>query len=107
MLSGTSPGTELTKDGYVTGFIHRHIKPISIQTQVVLILLMVLILHCLIQVLITVVTVDNIFCVRVTDGKAFIVKEFTLYVYGGFDLKADPDEIYADKDDGLIQADTE
>ena len=74
------------------------------QTQVVLILLMlVLILHCLIQVAITVVTVDNIsFVVRVTDGKAFIVKEFTLYVYGGFDLKTDSDEIYADKDDGLI-----
>ena len=66
--------------------------------------MLVLILHCLIP------GANNSsysrqyrFVVRVTDGKAFIVKEFTLYVYGGFDLKADPDEIYADKDDGLIK----
>ena len=57
----------------------------------------------MIQVAITVVIVDNNpSVVRDADGKAFIVKEFTLYVFGGFDLKADPDEIYADKDDGLI-----
>ena len=70
--------------------------------------MLVLILHFLIQtVAITVVIVDNNpLVVRVPDGKAFIVKEFTLYVFGGFDLKADTDEIYADKDDGLIQADT-
>jgi hypothetical protein len=46
------------------------------------------------------------FVARATDGKAFIVKEFSIYVYGAFDLKADSDTISADKNDLLIQADT-
>ena len=108
LLSGTlPPGTELTKDGFVTGFIQPLLVESAANTG---------------SFDYTGVGFDTAlfdsgsnnssysrqyrFVVRVTDGKAFIVKEFTLYVFGGFDLKADSDEIYADKDDGLIQADT-
>lgn len=44
------------------------------------------------------------FVVRVTDGKAYVVKEFSFFVYGGFDLNSDVDGVYADHD-GVITAD--
>lgn len=36
------------------------------------------------------------FVIRVSDGKAFVVKEFSIYIFGGFDLKADSDSVNAD-----------
>tara|TARA_B100001057_G_scaffold491730_1_gene582583 strand:- start:7052 stop:9562 length:2511 start_codon:yes stop_codon:yes gene_type:complete len=36
------------------------------------------------------------FVVRVTDGKAYVVKEFSFFVYGGFDLGADATDVYSD-----------
>lgn len=36
------------------------------------------------------------FVTRVSDGKAFVVKEFSFFVYGGFDLKSDTASITAD-----------
>ena len=44
------------------------------------------------------------FVVRVTDGKAYVVKEFSLFVYGGFDLGADVTDVYSDHS-GTITAD--
>lgn len=44
------------------------------------------------------------FVTRVTDGKAFVVKEFSFFVYGGFDLGADVDNVRADHV-GTITAD--
>ena len=108
LLSGDlPPGTTLTDDGYVRGFIQPQLVQGSNNTGAF--------------------DADNIgfdttlfdfgqgigsysrmyrFVARVTDGKAFIVKEFSVYVYGAFDLKSDTDIITADRDDGLIQADT-
>ena len=44
------------------------------------------------------------FVVRVTDGKAYVVKEFNFFVYGGFDLGSDVTDVYADQS-GTITAD--
>ncbi len=41
---------------------------------------------------------------RVTDGKVYVVKEFSLFVYGGFDLGADVTNVYSDHS-GTITAD--
>lgn len=44
------------------------------------------------------------FITRVSDGKAFVVKEFSFFVYGGFDLKSDTSGTNADHS-GTITAD--
>ena len=36
------------------------------------------------------------FVTRVTDGKAYVVKEFSFFVYGGFDLAADSTQVTTD-----------
>ena len=104
LLSGDlPPGTVLTSDGYIRGFI----EPALVQGE----------------------TSDGdfdaapfdtvlwdsgagvssysklyTFTIRVTDTKAYVVKEFSIYVYGGFDLKADSTGVTAD-DSGAITAD--
>lgn len=108
LLSGDlPPGTTLTTDGYVQGFIQPQLVQGSSSAG---------------SFDATGVGFDTTlfdfgagvgsysrmyrFVARVSDGKAFIVKEFSVYVYGAFDLKADTDILTADLDDGLIQADT-
>ena len=44
------------------------------------------------------------FVTRVTDGKAFVVKEFSFYVFGGFDLNSDVTTVTVDNS-GTITAD--
>ena len=106
LLSGTlPPGTSLTTDGYIKGFITPQI--VSGASS----------LGAFDAAAFDTVLFDSgsgvgsystmyRFVVRATDGKAFIVKQFSIYVYGAFDLKADTDVITADTDDGLITADT-
>ena len=106
LLSGTlPPGTSLTTDGYIKGFITPQI--VSGASS---------------QGAFDAAAFDTVlfdsgsgvgsystmyrFVVRASDGKAFIVKQFSIYVYGAFDLKADTAVITADTDDGLLTADT-
>ena len=44
------------------------------------------------------------FVTRVTDGKAYVVKEFSFFVYGGFDLASDVTDVTTDLS-GTITAD--
>ena len=106
LLSGTlPPGTTLSTDGFIKGFITPQI--VSGASS----------LGAFDAAAFDTVLFDSgsgvgsystmyRFVVRATDGKAFIVKQFSIYVYGAFDLKADTDVITADTDDGLITADT-
>ena len=106
LLSGTLPvGTKLTTDGYVNGFIQPQLVDGSSEAG-----------SFDTSAFDTVIfdfgtgvgsySKRHHFVVRASDGKAFIVKEFSIYVYGAFDLKADSNTITADKDDNLIQSDT-
>ena len=106
LLSGTlTIGTKLTTDGYVNGFIQPQLVDGSSEAG-----------SFDTSAFDTVIfdfgtgvgsySKRHHFVVRASDGKAFIVKEFSIYVYGAFDLKADSNTITADKDDNLIQSDT-
>jgi hypothetical protein len=96
LLSGDLPlGTELTADGYIRGFI----EPNLVQGEAS-------------SGDFDAAPFDTVlwdsgagtssysklynFIVRATDSKAYVVKEFSIYVYGGFDLKCDSTDITAD-----------
>lgn len=103
LSGGLPPGVELTSDGFVRGFIQPALQqgasadgnfdqaPFD-------------------SVLydsgagISSYSTNYAFVTRVTDGKAFVVKEFNFFVYGGFDLGADVDDVSVDHS-GTITAD--
>ena len=103
-LSGTLPtGVSLTTDGYVRGFI----EPALVQG--------IAADGNFDQAPYDAVLYDSgagiasysrnySFVTRVSDGKAYVVKEFSLFVYGGFDLGGDVDTVKADHS-GAITAD--
>ena len=106
LLSGSLPtGTELTNDGYIRGFIQPQLVQGSSNVGSFDTSAFDTELFDFGQGVGSYSKMHH-FVVRASDGKAFIVKEFSIYVFGAFDLKADNDTITADKDDLLIQADT-